>query len=490
MKHGYKNYMIYENLGVKDKCAYIVECIINAIEQEVLLPGMMVISHRELANKLHIGRSILERVYSILKDRGYFDSVSKSHTMVSENLPNPRFKKKAPFKTELSKPINRSLSCEFQTNGNLNYVKLGTNDLNPAAVMFAKPNKVVEAIVENTNINIDDWKSARDINDRFIKVAQRSRAKTRNLKVEPEQIAIGYYRPTVLYNLIQVLFGKNEGVALSSHADYVLINYLREHGANLFFIECDEQGLPLDKLESMIKKQRNTDKPITVVYSNPVRDAFSSSKNLHNRRTELVRKTEEWEVLLLEEYGDDEFVDPANLPLVERLGAPMGRMVTFGPISSFTSEMRRIMVVMGPNNVMREFKNRETQIPYKEGLTLKILEQLHANGIYSVITTDAIKLINSWRREIMGYAKSYLGPWFELKNSNCGTSLWLFAREKKAIEIPLSELIKSQLSVINCGREMKDTMLVKALIIGFGNGHIDLFKNSFEYLNDWLGRVR
>lgn len=157
--------------------------------------------------------------------------------------------------------------------------------------MFTKPNKILEILSENANTNAADWKSARDINDRFINVAQRSRAKTRSLKISQEQIGVGFYRPTVLYNLIQILLRKNEGIALSAHADYVLINYLKEKGVHLFFIECDEQGMPLDKLENLIEKQKNTDKPVTAVYSNPIRDAFGSSKDIHNMRTELVRRT-------------------------------------------------------------------------------------------------------------------------------------------------------------------------------------------------------
>lgn len=485
MKHAYKKYMIYKNPGVKDKCAYIVQCIINAIEQEVLLPGKIVLSQRELANRLHIGRGILERAYSILIDIGYFDSVSKSHTMVSENLPNLKFKNRVPFKKKLSRPIHRSLNCEFEKNGHLNYVKLGTKDLNPATVMFVKPNKIMEILKVNANTKAADWKSARDITERFIKVAQRSRAKTRNLKIGKEQIGIGYYRPTVLYNLIQVLLDKNEGIALSSHADFVLINYLSEHGMRLFFLECDGQGLPLDKLKKLIEKQRNTDKPITAVFSNPIRDAFGSSKDSHERRTQLVKLTEELGILLLEEYADDEFVEPSNLPLVERLGSPMGMMVTFGPISSFTAEMRRIMVVMGPDNVIREFKRREGQIPYEEGLTLKALEQLHAKGIYSLMTADSVRQINSWRHEIMGYAKSYLDPWFEMKDSNCGTALWLFAKEKKAIEIPVLDLIANQFPDINSNMEMKDTMPVGALKIGFGSGQTKLYKDAFIFLSNW-----
>src|SRR5690606_37989370 len=119
--------------------------------------------------------------------------------------------------------------------------------------------------------------------------------------------------------------------------------------------------------------------------------------------------------------------------------------VTFGSISSFTAEMRRIMVVMGPDNVIREFKNRERQIPYEEGLTLKVLEQLHAKGIYSLMTADSVQLITGWRHQIMNYADRYLEPWFELKDSNCGTALWLFAQKRKAIEVPVADLMSKQL---------------------------------------------
>ncbi len=475
--------------GEKDKCAYIVQCIINAIEQGVLLPGKVVLSHRELADRLQIGRGVIERAYSILKDMGYFESVSKSHTRVSVNFPRLSGKIRFPFKKELSRPICGSSYADLGVNGNLKYLKIGSKDLNPATVFFAKPNKIMETIIENTNINVADWKSARDINERFIKVAQRSRAKTRNLKVSEEQIGIGFYRPTVLYNLIQILLSKNEGMALSSHADFVLVNYLWEHGVRLFFLECDGQGLPLDKMELLIKKLRNTDTPITAVYSNPIRDAFGSSKDIHDRRTDLVRMTEKWGILLLEEYADDEFVEPSRLSLVDRLGRQMGTMVTFGPISSFTAEMRRVMVVMGPDNVIREFKRREAQIPYEEGLTLKVLEQLHANGIYSLMTADSVQLITSWRHEIMKYAKSYLDPWFELKDSNCGTAFWLFAREKKAVQTPVLDIIANQFPIINPNMETKDTMPVNALKIGFGNGQTKMFKDTFIYLSDWWNGV-
>lgn len=84
----------------------------------------------------------------------------------------------------------------------------------------------------------------------------------------------------------------------------------------------------------------------------------------------------------------------------------------------------------------------------------------------------------------MDHAKSYLDPWFELKDSNCGTALWLFARERNAIEILVSDLIANQFPIINPSMEVKDTMLVNALKIGFGNGQINVYEDTFNYLRD------
>lgn len=74
-----------------------------------------------------------------------------------------------------------------------------------------------------------------------------------------------------------------------------------------------------------------------------------------------------------------------------------------------------------------------------------------------------------------------------MKDSNCGTALWLIAREKKAIEIPVSDLISKQFPIINPSMVVENTMLVNALKIGFGNGQIERHKEAFGYMNDWLG---
>ena len=75
-------------------------------------------------------------------------------------------------------------------------------------------------------------------------------------------MTIGYSREIALDQLTKILFYGDEGIVLASHTDAGVIHFLKQRNTKLFFVDCTEEGLPLDEVERIIEQQKDTDVPI------------------------------------------------------------------------------------------------------------------------------------------------------------------------------------------------------------------------------------
>lgn len=252
--------------------------IVKAIEEDIksglYKPGKRLPSIRYLSKKYNCSKNTVVKAYDTLKNNHIIYSIPHSGYYIVEKLINNTKKQSEYINFHTGNPIV----------GNMN-----TPDLKHCL------DRAVDIYKDNSlSNNIYGVESLRQILPKYLSNFQ--------VFTSPNNIYINLGIQQALSILTQVPFPNGKDIILIEQPTYsYFIDFLKYYGAKVIGIERDEQGIDLDRLESLFKNEK-----IKFFYTVPRNHSPLGTYYNKNQRKAIARLADKYDVYIVE---DDYFAD-------------------------------------------------------------------------------------------------------------------------------------------------------------------------------------
>ncbi len=290
----------------------IVNTLIKEIQSGRLRPGTKMMGVKSLATLLNVNKNTIEKVYTELELQQWIKRIPRKGTFVSEKLPD--FKPKN-WNNQRERTVEKSSK---------NYSE------NSTSVFATKSKKVVifdgglpdHRIIDNqaiarTHRNVlkaDRYTTLFSYTNAYGDTMLRKELvkhlnDTRGIPCDEENILITRGSQMAIFLGMRILLKNNE-IAIVSNPGYFGTTHVLEYiGANVLTVSVDEEGLVVDEIEDICKKNKVKVIYVTSHHHHPTTVSLSPS-----RRMSLLKLAEIYGFYILEDdYNYDFHYDNAPL---------------------------------------------------------------------------------------------------------------------------------------------------------------------------------
>ncbi len=283
----------------------IVNTLIKEIQSGRLRPGTKMMGIKSLSTLLDVNKNTIEKVYIELELQQWIKSVPRKGTFVSEKLPEfqpknwnnqPETKVKKGIKID---PVNSSPS-HITKNDKVLIFDGGLPD--PRVIDHQAIGRAHRNIFKSDRyLNLFSYTSA--YGDEVLrKELVKYLNDTRGIPCNEENILITRGSQMAIFLSMKILLKKNE-VAIVGMPGYFGTNDVLEYiGAKVFNVSVDEDGLVVDEIEEICKKNK-----IKVVYVTPHHHHPTTVSLSPARRMNLLRLAETYGFHIIEDDYEYDF---------------------------------------------------------------------------------------------------------------------------------------------------------------------------------------
>ncbi len=398
----------------------IKSAISQAIFDGFVPPTQALESSRRLAQKLHVSRNTILRVYEQLTEEGILISVERKGYFVHPELDiKPAYvQAKQPQSTP---PLNwqsyllKEHAAPIEADKDLRAYRylfvsgLVDEDLFPVSEWR-------KCSIQSLNrSNHHSWTSSHDDYADLIEQIRTRVLPKRGIFVESNQIAVTLGCQNSLYYLAKLLVAKDTSVGVENPGYPEALHQFQARRANILPLEIDQQGLIVDDKLKQCK----------LIYTTPSNQFPTTVRMTGQRREALMAAAEQQDVLIIEDdfEHDINFIEDACPAL---RGEYQSERIIY--ISSFTSTIApglRIGFIVAAAPLIaqiRTFQQRTHSLPPKNNCqTLALFLKL---GYYDTLTN---KMLRRYREKwlTMEKALNYYFPQSGVLPSLAGTAFWI-----------------------------------------------------------------
>lgn len=483
MEKFYEIYRLEIKNDKKNKSDALIHCIIDAIENSIIMVGDVVPTQRPFADEVGIGVNCVSRAFVRLKKRGYIttDLITKKSFFTDRNS---SFAASKSMFSEVAHPTFMSKLKKIFPWKSKKYLDIGRTAINPSLVVQAKPNPIQKIIHKIFDNGIYYWNTYLDNNRKFIKHALFEVVSQRHSNINIDQIALGVSRGAVLTDLARIFIEPGEGVVLNSKADRQVREKFEAEGAHLFFL-TEEHGICLNELVDIVERQKNTENPIKYVFTNPFHDNFCDDENIYQNIYKLIYKTQDLDICMILEFGQDAFLKQPIDYLIENKLVNFKHVLSIKKFSKLTAEMNEIQLIMGPTDLIKIYERKKFNKVHNKGLIFFLMEEIKGKLVVEDFLPDIVSKLDKWRKEIEVSAE-VLSPWFSVKKATKGACIWLVSNEGKELMVPMNLLIELNLAVTHSWEDYEDEFPIEAIRVGFGYGETVEINKAFLVIREYL----
>ncbi len=328
----------------------IVYQVINAVQRGILEEGQRLPGSRVLSKELGVHRKTIVAALEELRAQGWIESKLNVGTFVKNTLPVPKlggsnhvFPQKAGF------PFRRSIILDAPhqidelpyhfTAGDLDYRIIKTNEL---ARFYSVALKRKNFIKKLSGFSVQGNPFFKNQLSYYIN-------QTRGFHIAPEHLLTAQSKEVILYILTQLLV-KPQNVVLVGEWSYHFSNMVfRQAGANLKTVPMDDEGIRVSYIREHFKEGE-----IRVVYVHPQHQYPTTVSLSVERRTELIKLSEEYDFVVIEDDSDFElsYEQQTARPLV-KFSAP-GKVIYLGCFGSFLTPGFQLHFMVAPADIVEE----------------------------------------------------------------------------------------------------------------------------------------
>lgn len=416
----------------------ITEGIINAIRSGHMKAGQRLPGSRRMADILGINRKTAVIAYDELIAQDWIISRSSRGTFVAETLPLLQTQSWLPGESPTGHKAGFSWDIpDYLTQPAAFSYPMAFDDGLPD-IRLAPIEELARAYSRNLRSLWDQGRlSYSDAlgHPKLRALLAQELNMTRGLNIGPEHLMITRGSQMAIFLAGRITLSSSKGTAVMTKPGYRTgaMNF-QYAGGRVLYIAADEEGMIVEELEEICKKQI-----IKLVYVTPHHHYPTTVRLSPQRRMRLLQLADRYDFAILEDDYDYDF-HYANSPLLPLAsGDHKGRVLYIGSFSKNISPAIRMGYLVGPPEVIRELPKIRRLIDRQGDMVMEAaIADLIEEGVIRRYLKKALKQYRIRRDLCAQELRKELGPYLQFRDPAGGLAIWA----KWHADICLPELSK------------------------------------------------
>jgi GntR family transcriptional regulator/MocR family aminotransferase len=467
----------------------IANCIIREIKSGVLKPDMKMPGTRTISELLKVHRKTVVNAYSELDAQGWIVSKPSQGTFVSDHLPEITPSKFDQSENRILKIDQTGYSIHAYPNIHLPSRTLReTNGFHDGPDVRLFP---VEQLTRAYRSVLNRKTSLRNLSYVEVegkpllrKVLSEDLNLSRGMQTTPENIFITRGSQMGIFLITNVVIKKGDSIIIGEtnyyYADRVFINA----GAKLVRVPVDENGIDVDRIETICKRKKIRAIYVTSHHHYPTTVKLSAA-----RRMKLLSLSEKYGFIIIEDDYDYDFHYHSNPILPLASGDRKGMVIYIGTLSKSFAPAIRIGYVAAPMNLIAEL-GRLRQVIDVQGdpIIEQAVAELFVQGEIRRHMKKSLKEYKLRRDFMCDFLEKKLGGEINFDIPEGGLAIW--AKYNKKIPLPeLAIKLKKKGVILSSGLiHNVDGKKLNATRMGFGWMNISEAEKALGILYQTIGK--
>lgn len=415
--------------------AQIVAAIIRAVKGGVLSPGAKLPGSRTMAALLGVHRKTVITAYDELMAQGWLEGHPSRGTFVSRQLPDVKPRPldgihpgQLPTQTGFSIHTRPHLAFPVIKAEPMLTLDDGFPDgrLAPLDALARSYRRVLQRGFQHRLLSYADTNGSLFFRQQLARYLHDSRG----IAATPDHLFTTRGSVMGIYLVSRLLLQPGDGVVIGDLSYRSATMIFDECGARLLTVPVDGQGIRVDALEELCRKQ-----PVRMVYVTPHHHYPTTVTLSAERRIRLLQLAEEYRFAILEDDYDYDF-HYASSPILPLASADASGMVIY--IGSFTKTIApafRVGYVVAPPNLIAELGYLRRIIDRQgDAILEQALAELLAEGDVQRHLKKAQRIYHQRRDTFSSLLREHLGEAVTFDVPDGGMAVW--TRFDEAIDLP------------------------------------------------------
>ncbi len=444
---------------------------INLIKEGKLTSGTKLIGSRSLAELLSIHRKTVVACYEELSLQGWVESISKKGTFVHNNLPlldqskfietqSKNKKNKSGFTFYANEIFPHKVSVKKE---NTIYINDGTSD--GRLIPTEEIARTYRRIASKKNIYKEMGYGSTFGNDKLRLTLVEYLNTTRGLQITKDNILITRGSQMGIWLSSQLLL-KSKDVIVVGETNYASADYnFLDQKAILKRVAVDENGLVIDQIEELCKKQKIKAVYVTSHHHHPTTVTLSAERRIH-----LLNLAKEYDFAIIEDDYDYDFNynHAPILPLASHDNN--GNVIYIGSICKTVAPVFRIGYLIASKEFVSETAKLRGFVDRQGDALLELtFADFIKSGDLDRHIRKVMKIYKQRRDLFCQLLKDELSNYFEFKIPKGGMAVWVKLNKKYSWKQVEAEARKHQLEIGEWQRYDLANTKHNAIRIGFAS---------------------
>lgn len=454
------------------------------IREGKLLPGTKLVGSRTLADLLQVHRKTVVASYEELLLQGWIESIPKKGTFVNKNLP---LVQKVTLADTIKTTKNENSGFSFYENNHLLekktekkegviYINDGTSDtrLTPTEEIARIYRKTAS---KKSIYTFLDYNSAHG-NIKLREVLATYLNNSRGLKVTKENILITRGSQMGMWLSSQLLLKESDIIVVGetnySSAD-ITFQYQK---AQIKRVSVDENGLVIDQIEKLCKKQSIKAVYVTSHHHHPTTVTLSAERRIH-----LLNLAKKYNFAIIEDDYDYDFNynHAPILPLASH--DTSGNVIYIGSVCKTVAPVFRVGYLVASEDFVNEAARLRGYIDRQGDALLELtFAEFIKSGSLDRHIRKLMKIYLQRRDLFCKLLKNELGDYFRFEVPKGGMAIWVQLDKQYSWSEVAKEARKHQLEIGEWQRYDLANKKHNAIRIGFASYSNEEIKMLFERL--------
>ncbi len=335
---------------------------------------------------------------------------------------------------------------------------------NPKSFPVDKVRMITDKLLENEGAKVLQYGSTEGVNSFRDALAERMKNNYNVKNVKRDNILITAGSQQGLYLLAKILVDPHDTVIVEAPTYIGILTAFQSYRPSYVGIEMDDEGMKTEILEDELKRLKNEEKKIKLIYTIPTfQNPAGVTMNL-DRRKHLLELAEEYNILVVEDdpYGELRYSGD-RLPMLKSLDKD-DRVIYLGTFSKILAPGMRLAHFIAHEDIVQK------AVLAKQGMDLctNTLAQYIArdyikHGYLDEQIPNIIKLYKEKRDLMLDLMEDYFPSGVKWTKPDGGMFLWVTLPEHVDTEKMFKRAIENKVAyVIGCAfypdRSHKNTM--------------------------------
>ncbi len=478
----FKSFIQIERNSATPIYLQVANQFIQAIAQGKLKPGTKLLGTRALGDLLEVHRNTITAVYEELFGQGWVEIHPNKGTYVASQLPLQDLQTSSSFQypKETGYTFKKSIlldspfehtNCDYILNDGSPDIRLTQfDDLSRfySSNMKRKSNR--------SKMGYYNQEGSEYFKEQMLDYLQSSRA----LKINKNNLLISRSIEMSLFIISEILLSADDTVVVAELSYFAANMIFQKSGSKIKSIPLEDDGLDVESLEKLCKKQTVRMLYLTAQQHYPTTVSLSAHK-----RMKILQLANQYGFIIVEDDHDYDFQFDKQPLLPLATSDQNGMLIYVGSFGKSLAPGFRTSFIIAPENLMVEMRKHLGIIDRQGDILMEqALGEMIEEGAILRHLKKSLKVYKERRDYMAHLLEKELGDMLEFQIPNGGLAFWL--KWKK----PINLLKLSQQAAKN-NLFIPKTLLyqqknLQAMRIGFGNLNLEEMERSIQILKKSL----